>query len=130
MSDEKILESSVEGFLDCLNGHDWDGLADYLADPFVRVGGQADVSVYTPTGYVDWVKEILDGVVVYGKVVRQVVYSSDRRSAFAELIEFGGRRDGDGHQSAAVYVFTLDEFGRIERMALYQMPSVPADPAR
>jgi hypothetical protein len=120
------IEQPVEGFIGCLNAHDWDGLAAFLAPRFVRVGGQADVMVYTPDEYVAWVKEILRDVAVYGKTVRRIAYSPDRRTAYADLVEFGGRQDGSRNESAAVYVFSLDGAGRIERMALYQMPSVPA----
>jgi len=129
MPQDQMMERAVEGFLDCLNAHDWDALAAFLAPRFVRVGGQADVTVFSPDEYVRWVKEILLGVTTYGKTVRHIAYTADGRSAYADLIEFGGRRDGTRNESAAVYAFSLDDHGRIARMALYQMPSVPDDAA-
>jgi len=127
MSDQDGLVRAVKGFIDCLNAHDWDGLANYLADPFLRVGGQAEVDVFTPEGYVEWVKEVLSGVVVYGKEVRSIIPGSDGKTVFADLIEFGGSRTDTGRRNASLYVFSLDD-GRIRRMALYQMPSVPDEP--
>src|SRR5271156_220770 len=127
MSQMEIGEQAVQGFIDCLNAHDWDGLARYLADPFLRVGGRAEVDVFTPEGYVQWVKEVLRDVDVYGKDVRQIAPAVDGKTVFADLIEFGGRRNDAGQRNAALYVFSIDD-GRIRRMALYQMPSVPDEP--
>ena len=126
--DTGYVEGAVEGFIGCLNAHDWDGLAKYLSDPFLRVGGQAEVQSFDPEGYVVWVKEVLRGVAVYGKKVRWIIPSADGKTVFADLIEFGGSRDGPGRRNASLYVFSLGDHGRITRMALYQMPSVPDEP--
>jgi hypothetical protein len=128
MSQTDGNERAVDGFISCLNAHDWDGLANYLADPFLRVGGRAEVDVFTPDGYVEWVKEVLSGVEVYGKEVRRIIPGSDGKTVFADLIEFGGSRTDPGRRNASLYVFSLDDDKRIRRMALYQMPSVPDEP--
>jgi hypothetical protein len=117
----------VEAFIECLNAHDYDGLAQHLSERFVRVSGHDDISTFTPEGYVQWVKHVLRGVEVYGKVVRQVVYSEDRRTVYVDLIEFGGPNAG-AHENASVYVFKLAEDGLIDRMALYTMPSEVDEP--
>jgi hypothetical protein len=123
MDEGRVVDRAVEGFLECLNAHDWESLGAYLADPIVRVAGQSHGSTYTRTGYVDFVKRSVAALSAYGKEVGQVVYSRDCRTAFAELIEFWALPDTERQDRAAVYVFNLDERGRITRLALFYPPS-------
>jgi hypothetical protein len=127
MADD-VMPDVVEGFIASLNAHDYDALRAFLADRFVRVGAQADVVVYTAGGYIEWVKEVLRDVTIYGKVVHQIVYSPDRRSCFVEMTEFAALPGEGRRESSAIYLFGLEEDGRINRMALYQMPAVPEEP--
>jgi predicted ester cyclase len=117
-----MVDRAVEGFLECLNAHDWESLGAYLADRIVRVAGQSDVSTFARSGYVDFVERSVAALSAYGKEVGQVVYSPDDRTAFAELIEFWALPGGERQDRAAVYVFNLDERGLITRLALFYLP--------
>ncbi len=109
----------VERFLDHMVAHDWDGMADCVADDVERVGPFCD-AYRGKAEYVRFISELLPSLGGYAMNVDRVVYAG--RVATAELTE---TVDGTGTPEALV--FDLDADGRIAHISIYiQRPELAA----
>jgi ketosteroid isomerase-like protein len=105
----------VERYLEAVVGHDWDALADCLAEDVVRVGPFRDT--YTPRGpYVEFLAGLMPTLPGYSMRVDRVLYQGS--VALAQLSETVDM-DGQPLETPEALVFELDGDGRIARIEIF-----------
>lgn len=105
----------MERYLEAVVGHDWDALADCLAEDVVRVGPFLDT--YTPRGpYVEFLAGLMPGLPGYSMRVDRVLYQGNVAVAqLSETVEI----DGMPLETPEALVFDLDDDGRIARIEIF-----------
>ncbi len=105
----------VERYLDAVVAHDWEALADCLAEDVVRVGPFLDT--YTPRApYVEFLAGLMPTLPGYAMRVDRVLYQGDVVVAqLSETVEL----DGAPVETPEALVFDLDEAGRIARIEIF-----------
>ena len=106
----------VERYLECIQSHDWAGLAACLADDIERVGPFGDS--YKGDEYLAFISDLMPRLPGYSMTVDRVLYSAEGRAAVAELSETV-TLDGRPHVTPESLVFDLDGDGRIKHIAIY-----------
>ncbi|HXX90823.1 MAG TPA: nuclear transport factor 2 family protein [Acidimicrobiales bacterium] len=105
----------VERYLQAMVAHDWEAMAECLADDVVRVGPFGDT--YTPKDpYVAFLRDLMPGLPGYSMKVERVIESG--RSAVVELSETV-ELDGTPVVTPEALVVDLDGDGRIAHIAIY-----------
>jgi ketosteroid isomerase-like protein len=107
----------VERYLRSLTEHDWDGLADCLADDVVRVGPYGD-TYPSKIEYLAFISDLMPKLRDYSMDVARVTYAADGGAAFAELAETM-THDGRLLRTEECLVFALAPDGRIERIDVF-----------
>ena len=116
----------VERYLDRMVAHDWEAMADCLADDVVRVGPFGDT--YTPRGpYVAFLSALMPALPGYAMRVDRVVEAG--LMVLVELTETV-EMAGSPLETPEALVFDMDEAGRIAHIAIYiqRLGDVPAVP--
>ena len=105
----------MERYLDAVVSHDWDALADCLAEDVVRVGPFLDT--YTPRGpYVEFLVGLMPALPGYAMRVDRVLYQGNVAVAqLSETVEI----DGAPLETPEALVFDLDDSGRIARIEIF-----------
>lgn len=105
----------VERYLGAVVAHDWDALAECLAEDVVRVGPFLDT--YTPRGpYVEFLAGLMPTLPGYAMRVDRVVYQGSVALAqLSETVEL----DGALVETPEALVFDLDDTGRIARIEIF-----------
>ena len=116
----------VERYLERMVAHDFDAMADCLAEDVVRVGPFGDT--YTPRQpYVAFLSNLMPALPGYAMRIDRVVETG--RTVVVELtetVEVGGT----ALDTPEALVFDMDGDGRIGRIAIYiqRLGEVPAMP--
>ncbi|HUC37221.1 MAG TPA: nuclear transport factor 2 family protein [Acidimicrobiales bacterium] len=105
----------VERYLDRMVAHDWDAMADCLAEDVVRVGPFGD-TYSGKASYVAFLSGLLPSLAGYSMRLDRVV--SQGRFAVAELTETV-EIDGSPLETPEALVFDLDAQGRIAHISIY-----------
>jgi ketosteroid isomerase-like protein len=116
----------VERYIDRLVAHDWEAMADCLAENIVRVGPFGDR--YTPRGpYVAFLADLMPSLPGYAMRVDRIVEAG--RTAVVELTETV-EMNGAPLDTPEALVFDFDDSGRIAHIAIYiqTLGPVPAVP--
>ena len=114
----------VERYLERMVAHDFEAMADCLAEDVVRVGPFGDT--YTPRDpYVAFLSELMPALPGYAMRVDRVVEAG--QSVFVELTETV-EVAGKPLVTPEALVFDMDDTGRIARIAIYiqRLGEVPA----
>jgi hypothetical protein len=111
----------VERYIEAIIGHNWDALADCLADDgFVRVGPWGD-EYPDKAQYVAFIADLMPRLPGYEMRVDRVTYSADGGVAIVELSETVDV-DGRPHRTPEALVFDLDsdrKNARIRRIQVF-----------
>jgi hypothetical protein len=88
----EIRTDAVEHYLACMAAHDWDGLADTLADEGLTRDGPFCDRVEGKRAYVDFLRGVITSLDGYQLHVQRVSHVSDRASfvELSETFEVGG----------------------------------------
>ncbi len=116
-----MADRVVERYLQSLTGHDWDALADCLADEFTRVGPYGDTYATKPD-YLAFISDLMPKLPGYAMEVTRVTYSD--RVAYAELSETV-TVDGAPLRTPECLTFDLAEDGRIARVEVFIQTTPP-----
>ena len=106
----------VERYLDCIRGHDWDGLAACLTDDVERVGPFGDT--YRGPAYLEFIRNLMPTLPGYAMDVERVLYTAEGRTATAELSETV-TVDGAPRVTPESLVFDIDGDDRIRHISIY-----------
>jgi hypothetical protein len=109
----------IEDFVEYYAARDWDRLATCFSDEdFERIGPYLD-AISSKGEYLAFLQRVVPTMGGdYALVADRVVYASDEKVGFAQLIEHL-EVDGTLTDIPEVIVFDLDDRGRIRRMQLY-----------
>jgi ATP-dependent Clp protease ATP-binding subunit ClpA len=117
---EPADDGPVERYFEYLSARDWPALGEVMGADVVRVGPLGD-EVVGRTEYLDLLARSVPEH--YGNDVRRIVYTPDKRSAFARVTEHLAYPDQELHLEEA-YVFVFDEARVITRVEVFwQSPS-------
>src|SRR5690349_1723369 len=106
----------VERYLGAIVSHDWDTVAECIADDIVRVGPYGD-RFAGRDDYLPFISELMPKLEGYSMDLHRVTYATDRL-AFAELSETA-EVEGKPLLTPEVLVFELDGDGRIGRLDIF-----------
>jgi hypothetical protein len=110
----------VERYLEAIIGHDWEALADCLADDgFVRVGPWGD-EYPDKAGYVAFIGDLMPRLPGYEMRVDRVTHSADGRVAVVELSETVDV-DSRPHRTPEALVFDIDRTRKDARIRRIQV---------
>ena len=116
-----MADRIVERYLQSLTGHDWDALADCLADDFIRVGPYGDTYA-TKLAYLAFISDLMPRLPGYAMEVTRVTYGDG--TAYAELSETV-TVDGKPLQTPECLTFDLADDGRIARVEVFIQTTPP-----
>jgi ketosteroid isomerase-like protein len=108
----------VERYLECLAAHDWDGLADTIADDgLVREGPFCDV-VEGKAHYVAYLRKVLTTTMQGHRLDVQRVSHVNGRLCYVELTE-AFEIDGAAAEWPECILFEQDDDGLISRVSVF-----------
>ena len=115
----------VERYLDAIVSHDWDAVAECVADDIVRVGPFRD-RYDGRDDYLAFIADTMPKLKGYVMEVHRVTYANNGLvfTELSETVEF----DGKPMLTAEALVFELDADRRIVRVDIFIQQPRPAQP--